>query len=599
MNTVSANRIAALQQFSSLRAADLYVRYGHEDAARVEDLLHVLLRTGEDVVKDKSGEAILVAIDALDALGRDLPDTSDKPLISHVALTLESVYSADELARIATAILAAPSREGVRAVALRTVYGRSWPEIADDLGLSARSVKARARNAANAIAASVTGRTALTGCGANPSELPKVIFGLYDDDKTRDCAAVEVGVNHVGECDACNELYISLVRACEVIGALMPPLASAEPYAAPVVAPVPETASVAPPTANCKSPAPLDTAGRIAEPESNFLPIGKIDHEAAGDLGERAEPILNAESAPVYGASPDTLGGDEPATRDSYDNDPAGPFDDPGDDPPARFGGLVAHGFTVEYEERVAPILYNWQSEEPTEIAPPAIPADGTPDDERPEEPAPTAAASRKFRDDRPAEWEAKPPTAVLPVAHDEPRPDVGDTRVIETRHSPSEPIRPRGVTDAHDPLKAVAIEVPILAFLPPLPSNYHGDDTTVITATDEFADRRERRKIAAAMAMAAALLLVVVLSVADLLAPVPPRDSHVAVIEAPRVAKVATKPRKRATHKRKRSRKHANRPLAPRYVPAVEHEPRIAPAPAPAAAPADDGRAEFLPEAG
>lgn len=225
ITSAPTSRIAALQRVSYTLNDELYARYAERDADRVSDLLQVLMRGGDELFDDRSGTALLNALSSLEAFGRQQVDMADAAPIGVTALELESDYEIAELDNVAQTLTSASSREGVRALALRATHGWSWDEISADTGLSVRSAKARARNAGKAIAAGTTGRTKLVGCNDGDSALAKAIFGDYNETSEKECELVEDFLEHQVACNACHELYVTLVRACHVAAALLPPLA--------------------------------------------------------------------------------------------------------------------------------------------------------------------------------------------------------------------------------------------------------------------------------------------------------------------------------------------------------------------------------------
>lgn len=571
---VNTGRIAALQRFSRQRAADLYHRYELDDASRVEDLLQLALRAGDDVFTDETGASILDAIDALNAIGREVAPTGDEPLISNQALTLATPFDSKELALIAAAVLEAPSREGLRAIALRTVAGSTWNEIAADLASNTRSAKARARNAAAAISKAVTGRSRITGCGENATDLPKTIFGLYDESKPRECEAVEACVAHIETCEPCNELYIGLVRACEVIGALMPPLASDERDESPATETPEPGGAIA---------ADLDSFDAHLEQPSVLVPIGaseaveQPEPAFVADVVEDEVPVLADEREDACAADAGDVGIDLLADDVEAPADLAEPpVQDERDDAP------TADHDKARVEVETEPVFYDWQSDVAvaSDVDTDHAPTEAEVPRERPR--------AHKAADDEASAVKSPAPEIAMAASRAAAQPDF---------------VRPRGVNDVHDPARAAQIDVPILAALPPLVVTY--DDTPgLATVGDELSDRREqreKRKLAAAFAAAAVLLLCLVISLGDLVIPRQPNHSPIATVPALKSDTASERPKRKPARKRKHRRKSARPAPTNRYLPAVERAPRPVPAPAPApvAAPAGDGRAEFLPEAG
>ncbi len=220
---ITTEQLTALQQFSYLYESELFSRYGTNDRDRTNDLMQVLLRAGQDVFGQKSPDAILSALDALEAFGYREASLDDDAPVALTATALDSDYETAELEALRKAVQATSCREGQRALMLRAVLGLSWEEIAKDTGLSVRAARSHARKAAETLTDQLlVGK--LAGCGTFDKALPKAIFGLYNDADQRECLEVE-GINaHVEHCAICAEPYVQMIRACTIAAAVLPPL---------------------------------------------------------------------------------------------------------------------------------------------------------------------------------------------------------------------------------------------------------------------------------------------------------------------------------------------------------------------------------------
>lgn len=644
ITSAPTSRIAALQRASYSLNDELYARYAERDADRVSDLLQVLMRGGDELFEDGTGAALFNALRSLESFGRQQVDMADAPPIGTAALELDSEYSVAELDNVAETLTGASSREGVRALALRATHGWSWDEISADTGLSVRSAKARARNAGKAIAAGATGRTKLVGCGETDSALAKAIFGDYNETSEKECQLVDEFLEHQTHCGPCHELYVTLVRACHIAAALLPPLApqvgTRQNLAAKDDAP---GAEFPPDPVEPVLPVAFDEATEPDLPTASPEPPSQdiSDFEDLRGPAEDIEPYYDPVFAAVYESTLDAAPTPSAAPEDEEPAPEYEALDEPEhvEAQPAAVAAIAAG------EDAAAPVFFDQDSESEQDAAPDfafsiaaaAVAArdliPGSDDDTQDEEPA-AAAPCNDARDHDAsiaalaAEAETEPALTEAPyeswaadreereislarataaAAPAEPAPaepvaevvSIEPTEEIESEEEIDSTPRPNGVKGVGVATAVVGLreakpapEVPILAKLPPLPpeyvNRYSGEGGEPAESLEdamlaEF-DAKERRFERRAIAVFAAALLLFFAGFLGIGSLGPgSKDKPVAQAPTPATGKPASDKKTKKPHKkaRRRHKKHAQRP-APVYVP-QQTTPVVQSQPAPA----------------